>query len=250
MLEKFCGQHKKRQGDKVAFGGSRAGGESSSDEDEGDEQAQGGGYMIRAVGVEGGDGGFRKGRGTLAKLAESETAKTVIIADWNGDMFLWGEFARKFNAFRTAVENQRGGQNHDPDFWVQNPVSRWEGEAALERVLILDAINDNPGCLTFEAIIKRMDLKYQQRLSDEAIEQPWSSLPLSGPEDHHLVQWWTTWNWMAEALKPDGSRYRAVFLNLVRKNHAAIISPQGCGNEDRNTILETEDARGDPFTAT
>ena len=95
-----------------------------------------------------------------------------------------------------------------------------------------------------------MDLKYQQRVSDEAIEQRWSSLPLSGPEDHHLVQWWTTWNRMAEALEPDGSRYRAVFLNLVSKYHAAIVSPQGCGNEDGNIILEKEAARGEPFTAT
>ena len=118
MLAKFCGQHKKRQGDKVAFGGSRAGDFSSSDDDEEDEQAQGGGYMIRAVGLEGVDGGFRKGRGTLARLAESEAAKTVIIPDWKGDMFLWGEFARKFNAFRTAVENQGKGQNQDADFLV------------------------------------------------------------------------------------------------------------------------------------
>ena len=86
MLAKLCGQHKKRQGDKVAFGGSRAGDFSSSDQDKEDEQAQGGGYMIRAVGVEGGD--FRKGRGTLARLADSEAAKTVIIPDWNGDMCL------------------------------------------------------------------------------------------------------------------------------------------------------------------
>ena len=41
----------------------------------------------------------------MAKLADSEEAKIVIIPDWNGDMFLWGEFARKFNAFWTAVEN-------------------------------------------------------------------------------------------------------------------------------------------------
>ena len=106
MLAKFCGQHKKGEGDKVAVGAR----DESSSEDEEDVQARGGGYMIRAVGVEGGDGGFRKGRGTLARLAESEAAKTVIIPDWNGDMFLWGEFARKFNAFRTAVATPGGGR--------------------------------------------------------------------------------------------------------------------------------------------
>ena len=51
----------------------------------------------------------------MAKIAESEAARTVTIPEWNGDMFLWGEFAAKFNAFWTAVEAQGGGYQ-GPDF--------------------------------------------------------------------------------------------------------------------------------------
>ena len=60
----------------------------------------------------------------MAKIAESEAARTVTIPEWNDDMFLWGDFAAKFNAFRTAVEAQGGG-DQGPDFWVRTLVNRW-----------------------------------------------------------------------------------------------------------------------------
>ena len=61
------------------------------------------------------DGGYRRGKG---QIAEGEAAGTVTVPEWNGDMFLWPEFAAKFNAFRTAVQAQWGG-DQGPDFWVR-----------------------------------------------------------------------------------------------------------------------------------
>ena len=44
------------------------------------------GYIVRSVGQ---DGGYKRGKGQLAKVAEGESAGTVTVPEWNGDMFLW-----------------------------------------------------------------------------------------------------------------------------------------------------------------
>ena len=82
--------------------------DSSGDEEEQEVQG-GGGFMVRAVRSQGEGGYHRRGKVQLAKIAESKAARTVTIPEWNGDMFLWGEFAAKFNAFRAAVKAQVGG---------------------------------------------------------------------------------------------------------------------------------------------
>ena len=75
--------------------------------DEGKQEVQGGGgFTVRAVGSQGEGVYHRRGKGQLAKIAQSEAARTVTIPEWNGDMFLWGEFAAKFNDFRTAVDGR------------------------------------------------------------------------------------------------------------------------------------------------
>ena len=61
---------------------------------------QGGGcFTVRVVGSHGEGGYHRRGKGQLAKIAESEAARTVTIPEWNGDMFLWGEFAANSTPF-------------------------------------------------------------------------------------------------------------------------------------------------------
>ena len=96
-----------------------------------------------------------------------------------------------------------------------------------------------------------MDARYQERVSDEAAEKRWASLPLPGLEEHQLVQWWTNWNKLARGLGHlDGKSFRVVFLTIVSEHHSAIIAPQGNGSEEGNTLLKKEQARGQLFSAT
>ena len=123
-------------------------------------------------------------------------------------------------------------------------MNRWSGEAAAERELILGALDDEPGCISFRDIIERMDARYQERVSDEAAEKRWASLPLPGPEEHQLVQWWTNWNRLALVLGHlDGKRLRAVFLTIFSEHHSAIIAPQGNGSEEENTPSKRSSSR-------
>ena len=95
------------------------------------------------------------------------------------------------------------------------------------------------------------DARYQERVSDEAAEKRWASLPLPGPEENQLGQRWTNWNKLARGLGHlDGKRFRAVFLTDVSEQQSAIIAPQGNGSEEGNTLLEKEQARGQLFSAT
>ena len=125
-------------------------------------------------------------------------------------MFLWPEFAAKFNAFRTAVQAQGGG-DQGPDFWVRTLVNRWGGEAEPDREIILQALDDSPESISFRAIIERMDTRYRERVSEGAAEQRWASLPLLGPEEHQLVQYWTNWNKLGRGVTASGRRQRMVF---------------------------------------
>ena len=96
-----------------------------------------------------------------------------------------------------------------------------------------------------------MDARYQERVSNEAAEKRWASLPLPGPEEHQLVQWWTNCNNLARVLGHlDGKRFRAVFLTIVSVHHSATIAHQGTGSEEGNTLLKKEQARGQLFSAT
>ena len=118
-------------------------------------------------------------------------------------------------------------------------VNRWGGEAAVDRELIFGALDDEPGCISFREIIERMDARYQERVSDEGAEKRWASLPLPGPEEHQLVQWWTNWNNLARGLGHlDGKRFRAVFLTIVSEHHSAIKAAQGGGSEEGSTLLK------------
>ena len=56
-------------------------------------------------------------------------------------------------------------------------------------MIILQALDDSPESISFGAIIERMDTRYRERVSEEAAEQRWASLPLLGPEEHQLVQY-------------------------------------------------------------
>ena len=72
--------------------------DSSGDEEEQEVQG-GGGFTVRAVGSQGEGVYHRRGKRQLAKIAESKAARLVTMPEWNGDMFLWGEFVAKFNGF-------------------------------------------------------------------------------------------------------------------------------------------------------
>ena len=94
-----------------------------------------------------------------------------------------------------------------------------------------------------------MDTRYRERVSEEAAEQRWASLPLLGPEEHQLVQDWTNWNKLGRGVTATGRRQRMVFLTAVSKHHSALIAPKEGGGEG-NTLLEREQARGSLFSAT
>ena len=62
------------------------GDDESTDSSGGDEEqkVQGGGvYTVRAVGSNGEGGYHRRVKGQLAKIAQSEAARTVTIPEWN-----------------------------------------------------------------------------------------------------------------------------------------------------------------------
>ena len=231
------------------FSGGRAGYEEDS-EGESEEETSGENFAIRQISESpGARGGFCKTRGSLAKIAEAESSKTVTVPHWDGDMFSWTEFARGFCAFRTASEAQGAGFGQGPDFWTRALVSRWGGAAEPDRELILRQLDEDPAHIAFEEIIRLMDERYAARVSAEALEKRWSSFPLQGPEDHHLISWYTKWVDLAKGFQPSGATFRRVFLALCKEHHSRFLfPPPGLGGHG-TTLLEVEAAGGKPFSA-
>ena len=103
-------------------------------------------------------------------------------------------------------------------------------------------MDDSPETISFRAIIERMDTRYRERVSEEAAEQRWASLPLQGPEEHQLVQYWTNWNKLGRGVSASGRRQRMVFLTSVSKHHSALIAPKEGGGKE--TLCSSENKPG------
>ena len=114
-------------------------------------------------------------------------------------------------------------------FLGTDPGQPMGGKAKPDREIILQALDDSPESISFRDIIECMDTRYWEWVSEEAAEQRWASLPLLGPEEHQLVQYWTNWNKLGRGVTASGRRQRMVFLTSVSKHHSALIAPKEGG---------------------